>query len=124
MSFGTRLRMIVGATGLLAVLGPAEGGMSGVDLLSLCREVEGSQVHTVNAAQCVGYVEGVADGWDAARKLLYPKRSDIGFCIPKGLTRGELARVVSRFILAHSNDAEAHSALLVLAALIETYPCE
>lgn len=70
---------------------------------------------------CVGYLAGIADSdraapaWRSTRSL---------FCIPQGVTTGQLRKVLLEYVGQHPEQAEFNAAILVGNAFIEAFPCE
>lgn len=65
----------------------------------------------------VDYGLGYVDGMTGMKPLVAP------FCLPKGVEVGQMVRVVSKYIRAHPEDANKDTALLIMAAFRNAYPC-
>jgi len=61
----------------------------------------------------LGMVVGVASAWDG----------DL-FCIPQGVTPGQMQDVVRQFISAKPQDRHESAEMIIAAALINAYRCE
>ena len=61
----------------------------------------------------LGLVVGVASTWDG----------DL-FCIPKGVTPGQMQDVVRQFISAKPQDRHEGAEIIIAAALMNAYRCE
>ena len=61
----------------------------------------------------VGMVVGVASAWDG----------DV-FCIPKGVTPGQMSDVVRQFLIEKPQDRHEVAEVIIAAALMRAYRCE
>lgn len=61
----------------------------------------------------LGMVVGVASTWDGNL-----------FCIPQGVTPGQMQDVVRQFIRAKPQDRHESAEIIIAAALINAYRCE
>lgn len=90
---------------------------SGTTLLAYCTESAkadldtGVSVNWYQAGFCSGYVNGV---WNTSDK----------FCDPKGITLGQVVRVVLKYLNDHPERLHEHEAELVVDALRAAWPCK
>lgn len=101
---------------------------TGNDLLRWCKEFlkEGAR-DPLESGRCVGFVEGVAAGWDAAAMTSTPSFAEYqkrkAWCVPEGVTRGQSIRVIVQKM--EENPAALHldASMHVAGALTKAFPC-
>jgi hypothetical protein len=99
------------------------------ELRDLCREyivmVDGprtSPENPLNAGQCLGYIQGLVDGFDLAMATLKGPTS-LKVCMPKKATTDEATRVTLKYIGDHPEDLSNTASDVVWRAMISYYPC-
>ena len=105
----------------LAVLAPVPGHagfVSGNDLAALCRANMGGQGHVTEAAECLGYVVGVADTFDCVESL-----HGFHWQSKAGVSQPQLVNTVLHWLDTHPAVKAYESDGLIAAALAEAYPC-
>lgn len=106
----------------LTLIAPASaeaGYLTGGELAKLCRSNMGGHGHVLEAAECLGYIVGVADTFDCVEELH-------GFHWNRDAqaSQVQLVSAVLRWLDAHPSSLAYDSAGLVSAALAEAYPCK
>ena len=103
----------------LPALAPATAAqVSGQQLLTLCSAGMGGEEHRVEAAECLGFVVGVADTFDcveASHGLTWNSRADV--------SQPQLVGVVLQFIQAHPAMLAVEGNQAIGAALAASFPC-
>ncbi len=95
--------------------GPAfEGGFK---LLEYCSAPEA----TYRDGLCLGYTLGVHDSQSSLVALGISKPL---YCMPTGVTAGQLRLVVKKWLQENPKDLHSAAGALVFAAFIEAFPCE
>jgi hypothetical protein len=101
-------------------------------LQDLCRDyiamVDGPRntpEHPLNTGQCLGYIQGLVDGFDLAMASLKVARlkTSLTVCVPKTATTDEMARVTLKYIGDHSKDLSNTASDEMWRAMISSYPC-
>jgi len=99
--------------------------VSGNQLLAHCREYksiaadhEGS---SFEAGHCGGFLHGVADSYQSLHRL--DASSPPLYCMPAGVSGGQLVRIVFKFLEANPEKLNAVASDLVLLAYVEAFPC-
>lgn len=116
-----RARMILALAmvPLMSSLSEAEDGftqfMTGNRLSELC-----GAKNSVDEAVCVGFVEGVSDTLEAWRSQ-DPAIPGAKGCIPKGVTVGQLQKVVVKYLRQHPEELHYPGAALVITAINEAW---
>lgn len=99
--------------------GPASAAeVSGQQLLSLCAAGMAGADHPVEAAECTGFIAGVADTFDCA-EANHGARWNSKADVPES----ELAGLVIQYIQSHPQALESDAHRLVGQALAAAYPC-
>jgi len=94
----------------------------GNDLLEYCYEIEtASDFGTFNAGMCAGYILGAID---ADRSLGSVWGVTAIYCVPDGVTVGQLVKIVRKYLLEYPEELHQVAAGLVIVAIAEVYPCE
>lgn len=112
-------RLVVSAVLAMTLVTAAHAGfLTGGELSRLCRANMGGHGHAMEAAECMGYIVGVADSFDCQEPLH-------GFTWNSTAVRSqpELVTVVMQWLDAHPSARLYESDSLVGAALAEAYPC-
>ncbi len=73
---------------------------------------------TYDTGHCMGVVQAVTD-----MLTLYQDKLPIKFCMPGNITYGQSVRIVTKYMLDHPVDLNAHDSIIVLLALKDAYPC-
>lgn len=103
----------------MLVAAPAKAGyLTGAELTSLCRANVGGHGHVVEAAECLGYIVGVADTFDCVEPL-----HGFHWDSKRNISQPQLVSTVVNWIEAHPSAEAYESDGLVGAALAEAYPC-
>ena len=109
-------KTLMGALLLLAAAGARADIFDGKELISRCTSQRIDEVNT-----CVGYLAGIADSDRAAPAWRSTKSL---FCVPQGVTTGQLRKVLVDYVGQHPEQMEFNAAILVGNAFIEAFPCE
>lgn len=89
------------------------------DLLKMCTSSEASD----EAWFCLGYIKGIREAVAVAKDALVMSKNDM-FCIPNKITLGELQRAVIGYSVTNPPEAEGHTAVFVIMALRDRFPCQ
>jgi hypothetical protein len=110
-------RLLLGAAALAATL-PAHAGFdTGNRLFEDC-----SAENYFNRGYCGGYVTGIVDMLEAlSARGVIPKNT---LCIPEGVTKGQLADVVKKYLGEHPERRHLDAGGLVPEALTASFPCK
>ena len=108
-------RFLMGAL-LLSCAGVQADIFDGKELMARCGSQRLDEVNT-----CVGYLAGIADSDRAAPAWRSTKSL---FCIPQGVTTGQLRKVLLDYVEQHPEQMEFNAAILVGNAFIEAFPCD
>ena len=108
-------RFLMGAL-LLSCAGVQADIFDGKELMARCGSQRIDEVNT-----CVGYLAGIADSDRAAPAWRSTKSL---FCIPQGVTTGQLRKVLLDYVEQHPEQMEFNAAILVGNAFIEAFPCD
>ncbi len=104
---------------LLLPFAPAEAGyVTGSELSGLCRANIGGHGHVVEAAECMGYIVGVADTFDCVEQL-----HGFNWNSTQHVSQPQLVTTVLRWLDDHPRSLPYEADGLVGAALAEAYPC-
>ena len=96
---------------LLVASAAGLGYKTGDDLLQLCSQ---------SRPACVGYVLGVADGFSNYRSNASLNGT---YCIPSGVSGGQITNVVIKYLLDHPKDRHHLAASLVEVAFEKVFSC-
>ena len=69
---------------------------------------------------CMGYLAGVADAEDAGPSW---RGQESLFCVPRGVSGGQLRRVVLDHLTSHPEEEDLNAAIVVGNAFLERFPC-
>jgi hypothetical protein len=98
----------------------------GNSLLTSCGTTEESSKDVeqeVGHISCMSYIEGVSDGFLVGETIgKTPKYLQV--CIPDGVTRGQMGRVVVAFLKNHPEKLHVNAGTLVYTALNKAFPCK
>lgn len=105
---------------------PETSGNAFLRLCSVVDKTDRTDAENLDAMACVGYMSGFTSGVEFEQ--LYAKTSTrqkvpAPFCIPDGVERGQMVRIVLKYIRDNPAEANEHTALLVIKALRKAYPC-
>lgn len=112
-------RLLLSAVLAMTFVPAAQAGyVTGAQLSNLCRANMGGHGHVIEAAECMGYIVGVADTFDCKETLH-------GFTWNSAakVSQPQLVVVVLKWLDAHPASQSDDSDSLVGAALAEAYPC-
>ena len=123
------MRSVVGAFFLMILaLSPGVAYASGNKLLSQCNAAidfmdnQPADPDFLALGYCLGMMQGVTNT-NAMYEVQLGK--DALFCAPKsGLSNGQAARIVVKYLKDNPEELHRHSTVLVLSAFVEAYPCE
>ena len=102
---------------LLAALAAAPcsaGFLTGNKLFEMCTYKPDG---TLYAAQCVGYIQGVADGMENPT-------ASVRACIPNNVIAGQLEDIVVTYLRDHAAVRHYPAVSLVATALTQAFPCK
>lgn len=103
---------------LLSVAPAQAGYVTGRELSGLCRANIGGHGHVIEAAECMGYIVGVADSFDCIEQL-----HGFNWDSSRNVSQPQLVATVLRWLDSHPQSLPYESDGLVGAALAEAYPC-
>lgn len=94
---------------------------SGNAFLYLCEAPLDAKPLNVKSAECLLFTIGMGEGI-----AMFADRggSNVMFCSPDGVTAGQRARILVKFIKEHPQSAHEETRLLMLASLIDAFPCK
>lgn len=94
---------------------------SGNAFLSECGDMTQKTSATFVQGVCVGYVEGVREGFQMA----YPVQNlNPPYCIPAEATVGQLASILIKFIKDHPEKSHLETRMLEIESLTDAFPCK
>jgi hypothetical protein len=102
---------------------------SGNAFVRLCSAIDkenGTDEETRNLIMCLGYVSGFVDALDSYsvfREALTKQKEHKLFCKPEEIERGQVVRIVLKYIRNHPEHAHGPTGVLFIGALREAYPC-
>ncbi len=108
------------AAAIALALPPAVLAETGNELKTSCADLEVSD-GSFNNGVCLGYVVGVVEMHKTVTEALHAKGM---FCMPSGVTQGQSALVVKKYLGAHPELLHFTASSLALAALQEAFPCQ
>lgn len=112
------LLAVLSATATLIASPASAGFVTGAQLMEICKADEQGAGNPLLAAECQGFVLGVADSFDCVEKL-----HGFTWNSTTEVSRTQLMKIVTTW-LEHHPDALAYEADgLVAAALSDSYPC-
>ena len=94
----------------------ARGFIDGNKLHDICVETDERIVGTV----CAMYVAGVVDAMLVMKDMI---GEQIAFCVPEGVTIGQLVDVFAKYLRDHPEERHLHGAVLVITAVSDAFPC-
>lgn len=99
---------------------PAQAGfVSGKDLQDICLSDQSGSGNPLKAAECLGFVMGVADTFDCVEKL-----HDFNWDSSAKANQHQLVKSVVAWLDRHQNSLDFEADGLVAAALAEAFPCK
>ena len=98
--------------------GASAGYVTGSDLSMMCKANMGCAGSPVVAAECLGYVVGVADTFDCTEQL-----HGFNWNPKKNVSQMQLVHTVIRWLDSHPAALAYESDGLIGAALAEAFPC-
>jgi hypothetical protein len=113
MSERTRLVAMATAVAMACLPTAAETATSFYSGNALWNECSGD--NAFQSGLCMGFVAGISDAMSIAA---------IKACFPPGVTVGQTADVVKRFLGQHPERRHEAAVFLVAAALAEAFPCK
>ena len=106
------------ATGLTASGGALANFENGTDLYEQCTTKESEEVYYQQNASCLAYIAGVADTMSCKQAVFGYTWSPDG-----NVTKGQLAKVVLKWLDDNPKYLSYNAASLVASALDEAFPC-
>lgn len=106
------------ASAMLASSPASAGFVSGSQLVDICKADQQGAGNPLMAAECLGFVIGVADTFDCVEKLhgfTWDSKADA--------SQTQLVKTVVTWLDGHPNVLAYEADGLVAAALSEAYPC-
>lgn len=101
-------------------IGPAKAGfVSGKDLQDICLADQNGSGSPLKAAECLGFVMGVADTFDCDETL-----HGFNWKSSAELNQQQLVKLVVTWLGRHQNSLHYEADGLVAAALSEAFPCK
>jgi hypothetical protein len=102
---------------------------TGNELKNICAFYNTSEeMGGVNGGWCLGFVVGVFSTWLVTESMMQtlsnPLPSDMQFCPPKGVTRGQTVLIVKKYLGEHPDQLHLDGASLVVRAMHEAFPCK
>lgn len=103
--------------------------VSGNAFLRLCSVVDKEDLtglEGLHMMACLGYVGGFVQGVETTISFVQSvtKRSPLApFCKPDDLERGQMVRIVMKYIRENPEKAHLPTAGLIMGALSKAYPC-
>jgi Rap1a immunity proteins len=105
---------IYAAAAALLLAGEARSDMmTGNELYDFCTVGEGGF--------CVGYITGVAEALRGAQELREASMGGRTFCVPRKVSRRQLADIVTTYLRDHP--AEPLAMISVHVVLVQNFPC-
>ncbi|MGA9802939.1 MAG: Rap1a/Tai family immunity protein [Terriglobales bacterium] len=105
------------------------GGMDGNDLLPLCQAqiefLDGktlSPSRTVDASECMFYIEGFLDGFWARDNAPIPNTTTV-LCYPEGVNTGQMIRVITKWLQDHPARLHEPAWSCIFAAAHDAFAC-
>lgn len=94
----------------------------GNELLNDCKQFlkEGSDFNAFEAGKCTGFVKGVSNTVYFYNSVL---KKDEMFCEPSGVTNGQRARIVVKYLEDNPKLLNEPDIVLTWKALMDAYPC-
>jgi hypothetical protein len=120
------LLLLTGASALCAAQDQAvDFRASGNAFLRIC---DNANIVDVMRGECLGYVNGVIDGFHGAYALHNswagrPVESGQPFCFRPDVTMGQRLRVVTQFLKTHPEKTDLPMDILIYEATVEAFPC-
>jgi hypothetical protein len=101
---------------------------SGSEFLEVCSSV-GSEGNKDSArigrdATCLGWVEGIADGFLVYGELLSVPRKDRVACMPRGVSTLQIVRVIKKYLADNPGKAHRPTRYIASIALAGAFPCK
>ncbi len=118
MKAASTLLSLVGASlQLVASAALAAPSLDGNKLYEYCAAKEGF----FQSGLCSGYIFGVVDGLSTAHIGL---NAPAPFCVPQGVTNGQIVDVVVRYFEATPEQRHFTAASTIAVALMKAFPCK
>jgi hypothetical protein len=113
--------MALAATLLVATAsaGLCTGFDTGSILLERCSAAKSKETYYLQLIQCLGYITAIADAANCEDDV-----DGYHWQSPKGVTREQLKRVVTKWLNKHPEKLHFVAASLVAAALEDAFPCK
>jgi len=115
------------ATWLVAVLSTTASAQDGNELLRQCEDTivdanslyDHDKIRIFSAGACFGLMQGITH-----LNLFYQNKKNPLFCLPgDGITNGQAARVVIKYLRDHPEKLHEIGSLLAIAAFVQAFPC-
>lgn len=96
--------------------------LTGEQLTEMCKNADENSTDQ-STMMCLLYLSGFTDGFNMAL-LRLGQEKQTGFCPPKGVTPGQMAKVVVKYGNDNPDKLWLSAALFTAAALKNAYPCQ
>jgi hypothetical protein len=108
--------------------------VSGNAFLRLCSVIDKDDLKheayqsdkAVDTMACLEYLGGFTDGVQVEMELVNAetkRNAPAPFCIPDDVERGQMVRIVLKYIRENPAEAHKHTGALIMKALGKVYPC-
>lgn len=77
-----------------------------------------------NQGHCIGYMDGILDGFDLAVRASSDSFKNLIFCQPATVTRGQAVRIVLKYMTNHPETLHKATSFLIVEALHDAFPCK
>ena len=118
-------RRLILAALMVLVVGVATAADTAAQLLENCKDALANN-ETAGAGVCLGFVGGT---WEAANMVNAIRRFDPNcfelpsYCIPNGVTLGQMVQVVVKYIKQHPENLHNKASIVSLNAMRTAWPC-
>jgi hypothetical protein len=106
----------------------ADIGKSGADFMKVCSHAGSgagnNPQQSRDEANCLGWVEGFADGFTVHDELLGVPRADRLVCIPRNVTNAQLIQSINKYMSSNPEKARRATRLVASLALAQAFPCK
>lgn len=95
------------------------GFEDGNGLLARCTTTEANDLYFQNSSNCLAYIAAISDAQDT---LVGWGNMEPKFCLPEGVTRGQLKKIVVKDLNENPADLHLNAGSLVINALYSAFP--
>jgi hypothetical protein len=74
-----------------------------------------------DAGLCMGYILGIVDSHSTISTVLHKSQS--GYCIPKGVTQTQMAKIVAKYGNEHPEELHQAGLVIVVQSFQKAFPC-